>query len=422
MKNKFLITIFLTISVISCYAQMELSLEDCLDLARKNNLEIKKSKLIVEDADYAKKNIFTKYFPTINATGFGMKANSGLLEADLYGMELSLIKEGFYGGISLTQPVFVGGQIVNANRLSNKVIDFQKIQLDIITDKIELITEQYYWQYFQIKEKLKTVEKIELLVSQTFKEVSLSVEAGLITSNNELQVKLKLDEIAATKLQLQNNFDILKLLLAQHIGVSSESITISDTISYDILTPATYFMDYEVALQENKTYSLLNTNIEISKYQTKMEKGKLLPTVAIGANYLFENIVDKNHTVGMAFVTVSIPISGWWGGNYSIKQKKINEKIAKYDRIDAGEKIMVQMHNYYKELEVGYHQIEIAKQSVESASENVRLNTNYYKAGTVTLNDLLDAQSLFQKAKDIYVDRYTEYMINLSKYKKTIGK
>lgn len=409
------------ISTLDCFSQQKLTLEECKELARRNNYEIKKSILSIQDARHGKKNAFTKYFPSVRATGIGLKSNSGLLETSIMGMDLSLIKEGFYGGVSVTQPVFAGGQIMNGNKLANKIVGFKQNQSEIIADEVELLTEQYYWQYIQLIEKLKTLEMIEGLVGQTLKEVNASVKAGLITRNNELQVQLKLDEVKANKMELRNNIDAVKMLLFQHIGILSDSIEIAEVVFEDAAQPNTFFVNPGEALYANRTYNLLDKGIEISKYQTKIEKGKLLPTVAVGANYFFENMVDKKHTVGMAFVSVSIPISGWWGGSHSVRQKKINEKISEYNKIDAGEKITVQMKNCYKELEVAYLQIQIAESSVRNALENLRLNNNYYKSGLVTLNDLLDAQTLVQKAKDTLVDRHTGYLIKLSGYKKMTG-
>lgn len=421
MKTFFLIYILVLVSTHDSFSQQKLTLEECKELAKQNNYEIKKSALSIQEAQHGKKNAFTKYFPSVQANGIGLKSNSGLLETSIMGMDLSLIKEGFYGGISVTQPIFVGGQIMNGNKLANKLVDIQKNQSEIIADEVELLTEQYYWQYIQLKEKLKTLEIIEELVGQTLKEVSASVKAGLITHNNELQVQLKLDEVKASKMELHNNIDAVKMLLSQHIGIISDSIEITEVAFENAIHPNAFSVNSHAALHANKTYNLLDKGIEVSKYQTQIEKGKLLPTVAVGANYFFENMVDRKHTVGMAFVSVSIPISGWWGGTHSVRQKKINEKISEYNKIDAGEKIIVQIKNYYKELEVAYQQIQIAESSVKNALENLRLNNNYYKSGLITLNDLLDAQTLLQKAKDTLVDRYTGYLIKLSHYKKITG-
>ena len=58
----------------------------------------------------------------------------------------------------------------------------------------------------------------------------------------------------------------------------------------------------------------------------------------------------------------------------------------------ANELLLVQMRKLWNELEESYKQVKLSEESIATAEENVRLNTDYYKAGTVTLSDLLDAQ------------------------------
>lgn len=420
MKKIILIYTSIILASLSGHAQ-GLSLQDCIKLAKQNNTEIKKYKLVVKEAHLGKKSAFAKFFPDVSAIGYGMKANTAILDANISGVNLSLIKEGFFGGLSLFQPIYLGGQISNANKLANEIIDLQEVKSEIVIDEVELLTEQYYWQYFKIKEKLRTIKAVEKLVVQTHKEVSASVKAGLITNNNELQVKLKLDEIKTSKIQLQNNANYVKMLLLQHIGMTTDSLEIMCTLNDTLTPPVVFSVDYKTALNRNKTYDLLNKNIHATKYQTKIEKGKLSPSIGFGANYLFENIVDDSHFAGIVSIQVSIPISSWWGSSYNIKQKITQEKIAELEKVDMGEKIMVQMYNSYNELNVNFQQIKIAKESVESAAENVRLNTDYYNSGMVLLSDLLNAQSILHKTKDNYIELYVEYQIKLSEYKKLIG-
>ena len=60
--------------------------------------------------------------------------------------------------------------------------------------------------------------------------------------------------------------------------------------------------------------------------------------------------------------------------------------------------------------------------SIEQATENLRLNTDHYKAGTCTMNDLLDAQTLFQQSKDRYVESYARYEVKKCEYLQATGR
>ena len=72
-------------------------------------------------------------------------------------------------------------------------------------------------------------------------------------------------------------------------------------------------------------------------------------------------------------------------------EAKLQVKAAEYSRQNANELLLVQMRKLWNELEESYKQVKLSEESIATAEENVRLNTDYYKAGTVTLSDLLDA-------------------------------
>ena len=61
------------------------------------------------------------------------------------------------------------------------------------------------------------------------------------------------------------------------------------------------------------------------------------------------------------------------------------------------------------------------RKSIMQSEENLRLNNDYYRAGTTTMSDLLDAQSSYQQSRDKYVDAYIGYQQNLLKYRQTTG-
>ena len=67
-------------------------------------------------------------------------------------------------------------------------------------------------------------------------------------------------------------------------------------------------------------------------------------------------------------------------------------------------------------------QVEIAVESIAQATENLRLQTDYYQAGTCTMSDLLEAQSLYQQSRDKYVESYAGYEIKKREYLQATGR
>ena len=152
-----------------------------------------------------------------------------------------------------------------------------------------------------------------------------------------------------------------------------------------------------------------------------MEVGKNLPTVGVGAGYNYHNLLDNNHTFGMVFATVSVPISDWWGGSHAIKRKKISQQQAEEQLVDNSQLLKIRMQNAWNNVEESRLQLEIAQRSIEQAEENLRLNRDYYKAGTSKMSDLLEAQLLYQQSLDRRTDAYADYQNKLLEYRQATG-
>ena len=356
-------------------AQRTLSLEECREMALENNAKMKNARLDVEGAREGKKEAFTKYFPNVSAVGTAFKANHGMMDMSVIPglLELSMMDDGLLGGVTAIQPVFAGGQIVNGNKLADLALEVSRYQMRQSEDEVALTVERYYWQWISLHEKLRTIEIVESLVGSLYKDVEVAVGAGVTTRNDLLQVQLKKNGV-------------------------------------------------EEALPTTLSYKLLEKNVEAARLQQKLKVGQYLPTVGIGAGYMYHNLLDKDRPFGMVFATVAIPISDWWGGSHAIRKQKLQVKAAEYSRQNANELLLVQMRKLWNGLEESYKQVKLSEESIATAEENVRLNTDYYKAGTVTLSDLLDAQSLLQQSRDQYTGDYTAYLIKRTEYLQATGR
>ena len=73
------------------------------------------------------------------------------------------------------------------------------------------------------------------------------------------------------------------------------------------------------------------------------------------------------------------------------------------------------------DVEEAAQQVQLADKAIAATLENVRLNTDYYEAGTGLLTDLLDAQNSLQQTRDQYTEAATEYRMKLSRYRQATG-
>lgn len=80
------------------------------------------------------------------------------------------------------------------------------------------------------------------------------------------------------------------------------------------------------------------------------------------------------------------------------------------------------MRNSWNAMNDAYQQVQIAIESIGQAKENLRLQSDYYQAGTCTMSDLLEAQALCQQSRDNYVESYSQYEIKKREYLLATGR
>ena len=413
--------LFLMVSV-SGSAQQAYSLAQCKKLALENNARMKNARLEVSSAQQTKEEAFTNFFPSLSASALGYNANQPLVEANLGGMPLALLKNGIVGDITVTQPLFAGGQIVNGNKLAQLGVEVSRFKQEQSEKEVLLTTEVYYWQIISLNEKLKTLAIVEQLVNSLYKDVDAAVKAGVKNRNDLLQVQLRKNSVASDRLQLENGLKLSRMLLGQYVGLKADSLNI-ESVSFDEpASPEKLRTDHGAALLTTPEYQLLAKNVEANRLQQKITVGKYLPTVGIGASYMYDELMDKDNTTAMVFAKVSVPLSDWWGGSHAIKKQKFQTMMAQNEQRNNSDLLLIQMQKLWNDVEESYKQVKLAEESVVTATENVRLNTNYYQAGTTTLSDLLDSQLLLQQSRNQHTDAYTQYLIKQTQYLQATGR
>ena len=405
----------------SVSAQQLYSLQECKQMALEHNVQMKVASNKVLMAKQDKKEAFTNYLPSVNLTGGAMKANEGLIQMTMGpGQVMELMDEGKFGAVSASLPLFAGGRIINGNKLAKVGEEVSVLQLKQTENEVLLTVEQYYWQIVVLTEKLNTIHKVEELLDRIGKDVDVAVKAGLTNRNDLLQVNLRKNDIKSNKIHLESMLDLSKIVLAQYIGMGNQPISITTTLAGIPVPPVNFQTNHSEALHATSEYRLLGKGVEVAKLRKRLALGEHLPTVALGGAYLYHDFMGASQKPLVGFVSVSIPIS--WKAPFSVKKQKYNYQNAQTDYTNGAEMLLIRMQKSWSDFEDAYKQTLIAQESIEQAKENLRLNEDYYKAGTTDMSELLDAQVLYQQSCDKYAEMMANYEIKKLEYLQATGR
>ncbi len=419
-----------------------LTLDSCLALARQNNVALKNAALEVEAAKEVKQQVFTKYFPQVGVTAGGYYALDPLIELtindidnvdirnlvstlyDLFGKdlgldsEISFLRRGVVAGVTAMQPVYMGGQIVNGNRLAKLGVEAAEQKSLLAEDEVALQTEQSYWLVVSLREKKKTIVEVQGLLDTLYRDVTGACLAGLVTRNDLLKVTLKQNELSQNLLKVNNGIRLATMALCQSIGVDyNENIQLADTLSSSADELISLYREADQAVNNRIESRLLDINDEAERLKRKMTIGESLPHVLVGGMYGYANLLEKNSFNGAVFATLSIPISGWGETSHKLKEQRLRQEVALNNHRDLSEKMQLQTTQAWNELQEAYHQTLLAEQAVNTARDNMTVCYHNYQAGLISISELLESQVLYRQAVDQRNDYRIAYRVSLTKYR-----
>ena len=417
MKRTILLLTFVV--TVSCmHAQRMLTLEECRNLAIQNNKELQISGEKIKMADNEKKAAFTKYFPQLSANGaymwnqkdinlLDMGALSSSLSSSLGGLaQLPMIQHLmsgvndmqhldvqniWVGNVSLVQPVFMGGKIVNYNQITKFAKQLAESMNNLQLQDLIYKTDETYWQVISLVNKKKLADAYVDLLRKMDSDVTAMIYEGVATEADGLSVKVKLNEAEMAQTKVENGLALTRMLLAQICGLSlEEDLSLADEKLDNFPVETTQASaDLNEAFMNRNELRSLDLATKIYKRKERIALAEMLPNLALAANYFVTNpnVFNgfKNDFAGMfnVGVMVKVPLSGWWEGTYRRNSAKAETRIKTLEWQDAREKIELQVNqSVYKVNEAGKKLI-ASSRNMENAEENLRRANFGFEEGVI---------------------------------------
>lgn len=438
-KGTGLLKALLCVSLLTAYgtqtSAQTLTLDSCLALARKHNADIRTSQLEVLKAQEVKRQAFTKYFPQLQLGAFGYYAAEPLIRFGLEDIqsndmrelleliyeiaetstdvkkELTLMKKGASVSGTVVQPIFVGGRIVNGNRLAKLGVEAAELQATAkMRDVMENIESSYYL-VTGLQQKVATLEAALNLIDSLDHTVDVALANGLVTKADALQVQLKRNEMLANQQMLTSGIRLSKRLLCQQIGIEYSDDIVFEEPSSPSLPP----LSFNKTLQPDSLrpeMQLLRINVEAEKLKKKMTIGEQLPQLAFIGIGFYGNIIKTDPSAnGIAMLSLQVPLTAWWENAHKIHQHNIAIEEAQIMRDNYTNLMSLEEEKAYSDMVDAYMLMKSDSSALDVAQENYRLANLNYEAGNATLSEVLQAHALLLQAENAITDRRTTYVV-----------
>ncbi len=453
------------------------SLDSCRAMALHNNKSLQMSRQRIRTAEYARKEAFSAYLPALDLsaaymynqhkmsvygsdqflpiknfdpktgsyqyslvtnpeTGIPVKGPDGqyipeqvaFLPKDAMTFDIHNV---FFGALTLTQPLYMGGKIVALNRLAEQAHSLTQTMYDADVQNVVYAVDAAYWQVVSLKAKHALATSYVNLLRHLSENVTRMVEAGVATRSDQLSVEVKLNSAQVDLVKVENGLALSRMALAQVCGLPvTETFPLADENTDTTMpenNPDLPLIDMQQVYERRPDIRALGIGVEMAEQQTRIARASMLPNlVLVGAysvtnpnmNNGFEKRFGGNFSVG-AMLTVPL----WhWGGNLAkYKGARSAKVLTELQLEDARELVELQVNQAELRTREAYKTYSMTCTNLEKADANLRTATLGYEEGVATADNVMEAQTAWLKAHSEQIDAMIDVRLCNTYLSKALG-
>lgn len=377
-------------------AKKEWTLQDCINYAVENNIQIKQSKLTQlsgkEDLEQAKAQLF----PIL----------SGQVNQDFvnYPSDRVLTNNQYSGSykVSANWVLYDGNKRVNA--IKQEELNDQANLLDVETNvnDIRMALVRAYMQVLYATEgvtlssqtmdvsKAQVDRARELFDAGSISRVDLSQLESEYASDQYNLVKAQ-NNLASYKIQLKQ---LLEMDLSETIEVKWPEITDTD-VRYPLPEKQ---MIYNTALEVMPEIERASLEIDMADLDIKKAKAGYLPSISLSAGVGTGNVSGMDYSFGQQAwdkmnesisLNVSVPIYSQRKNKTAVNKAKFNSYSSSLDLLNKQKGLLKEVETVYLDASSSQNQYSAAKENLSFAEESYQLTEEQFNLGMKNTVELL---------------------------------
>lgn len=451
------------------------SLDSCRAMAIVNNKDLMMSRQRIQTARYQKKEAFAAYLPAFDFSGaymynqkdIAILGEDAMLPVKTFDLQtqsyqFSVVKNPltgepvkgpdgqyipeqvallpkealtydihnvFFGAITLTQPLFMGGKIVAMNKITGYAEQLAEALHNSEVENVVYAVDAAYWQVVSLKAKRDLAVSYVNLLDSLAENVHKMAENGLATRSDQLSVDVKLNSARVDLAKVENGLVLSRMALAQVCGLplNTEMVLVDEEVTAPVVETEVTPADIDRAYERREDLKALELGVRIAGETKRVARASMLPNLALVGAYSFSNPNMfngfKKRFAGAFSVGAMLTIPLWhWGGNYyKYKAAESEETVMKFKLEDAREMIDLQITQAGYRAQESLKTYRMTLSNLASAEENLRSANLGFKEGVLTGDDVMGAQTAWLKANSENIDAMIDVHLCNTYLRKVLG-
>jgi outer membrane protein TolC len=419
--------------------QHEFSLQQAIDYANKNNLEVKNALLEVKKQQATNREITAAALPQISANGslvYNAKLPVSLVPAEFFGGQPGTfekiafgLKYNATGGVQLNQILF-DGQVFVGLQARETVLKFQEKNAEITEEMIKTNIYKIYYQLVASKQQIELLDANIERFEKLLKDTRIIHENGFAERLDVDKVSVALTNLQTEKIkalnQIENGYLGLKLLMGMPV---QDQLVLTDSLSYEqvrdgVLDEGTF------QYSDRKEYQYAELGIKLNEYNIRRYKLSRIPTLSLNGYYNKNAQRDKFDffrkgdwfDISAVTLNLNIPIFTGFATKARIQKAKIeweqsiNQRENLKNVIDND--ILTAKNNFRSAISA----LDFQKKNMDLAESVFNQTRKKYEAGIGSQEEINTAQTELKSAQTNYINSLYDAIIAKTDFLKATGR
>lgn len=401
-------------------------LDSLVDLAIKNNIDLKIAQTKIEQARAQKRIVFSSLFPSIRLEPSFVRQELSGNRPNPFGGQLSRVNlNSFEVPITLNYKLDIFGENIDQVKASRLLTDANRESKKDV--KLQVITEvaQNYFLLLQLDAENKILNDTEDTRVHNLEITTIRNDAGLVSEIDVLRAK---SELSSVQVQQKNNKKVrseIELILALLTGVDATNFSIAPT-TIEYLPPEILIFDKKLIPMVRPDLKAAKLRLESSEKLARSQKKQLFPSFYLSGSYGYlsggsSNLIEEDSRNWVAGISASLPIfeGGKKRSEIKLRKSELEENQEKYNQ-----QLLLsyqQVENSYSQLKWIHEQLLAQQEFVTAAIDAASLTSERYTKGLVNYIDVVDAERQVLEAEQLSVQLFGQGLIGRATLIKALG-
>ena len=430
------LSVFITILLLFAFSSAEaqevrsITLEEAIEIAVENNIELQLSKSNIERSESEYRNQRADFLPNLNASLGGTRTIGRQFDPASVTFD-DFTTNTLNANISTSVVIFDGMQNINELRSASVGKQsaeerFERTKEGIIFDAaarfldVLLSSELLEINRENLEASRKQLEQVEAQVDVGMRPVVDKFSQESVVANNELSV-----------IQSENTLNLNKLRLARLLQLDplGEYDFVAPGIQEDELVVEDYQLSnlINIALENRRDFRASELDVQQARHALSISKGARIPEVSLSASVstayrdqqrdpatgdvlpFSDQFFDGNINRSLAF-NVSIPIFNRRQTSTQIQQRQIDFRDAELQLQDLRQEVFLELQQAYNDY-IGYaKELEATEKALIAAEKAYETEQERYNVGNATLIELTNANNEFVQASSNRVQAMYQFI------------